>query len=68
MDDNNMRNMKPFIPKTTAIAKMSKITDYCTLENIGHVPDPYYGGSAGFEHVLDILEDACNGLLSHIIK
>jgi protein-tyrosine phosphatase len=27
------------------------------------VPDPYYGGAAGFELVLDILEDACNGLI-----
>ena len=27
------------------------------------VPDPYYGGPAGFEHVLDLLEDACDGLL-----
>jgi protein-tyrosine phosphatase len=28
------------------------------------VPDPYYGGDAGFEHVLDLLEDACRGLLA----
>jgi len=27
------------------------------------VPDPYYGGDAGFEKVLDLLEDACEGLL-----
>jgi len=27
------------------------------------VPDPYYGGAAGFEQVLDIVEDACRGLL-----
>jgi protein-tyrosine phosphatase len=27
------------------------------------VPDPYYGGAEGFEHVLDLLEDACSGLL-----
>ena len=30
------------------------------------VPDPYYGGSEGFEYVLDILEDACAGLLQSI--
>ena len=28
-----------------------------------YVPDPYYGGDSGFENVLDILEDACAGLL-----
>lgn len=30
------------------------------------VPDPYYGGAQGFEHVLDLVEDASNGLLKHI--
>ena len=27
------------------------------------VPDPYYGGASGFERVLDLVEDACQGLL-----
>ena len=30
------------------------------------VPDPYYGGPAGFERVLDLIEDACDGLLLHL--
>lgn len=30
------------------------------------VPDPYYGGDQGFEHVLDLIEDASQGLLTHI--
>jgi protein-tyrosine phosphatase len=30
------------------------------------VPDPYYGGSAGFEHVLDLVEAAAAGLLEHL--
>ncbi len=30
------------------------------------VPDPYYGGSDGFEHVLDICEAACRGLLDEL--
>ncbi len=32
----------------------------------GEVPDPYYGRSDGFERVLDLLEEGCRGLLSHI--
>ena len=32
-----------------------------------HVPDPYYGGAEGFEYVLDLLEDACAGLLEELI-
>jgi protein-tyrosine phosphatase len=30
------------------------------------VPDPYYGGPAGFEEVLDLVEAACRGLLAEI--
>ncbi|MCA9631900.1 MAG: low molecular weight phosphotyrosine protein phosphatase [Myxococcales bacterium] len=30
------------------------------------VPDPYYGGEAGFEEVLDLCDAACRGLLEHI--
>jgi protein-tyrosine phosphatase len=29
-----------------------------------NVPDPYYGGSAGFEHVLDLVEAGCDGLVA----
>jgi protein-tyrosine phosphatase len=30
------------------------------------VPDPYYGGTTGFEHVLDLVEEAAIGLLEHL--
>ena len=30
------------------------------------VPDPYYGGEDGFEHVLDVVAAACEGLLSSL--
>lgn len=30
------------------------------------VPDPYYGGPAGFEHVLDLVEDACEGVVERL--
>ena len=32
------------------------------------VPDPYYGGAAGFERVLDLVEDASKGLLEMLRK
>lgn len=32
------------------------------------VPDPYYGGPAGFEHVLDLVEDACDGILERLAR
>jgi protein-tyrosine phosphatase len=30
------------------------------------IPDPYYNSSAAFEHILDMLEDACQGLIAEI--
>lgn len=32
------------------------------------VPDPYYGGADGFEHVLDLIEDAAIGLLKRLAR
>jgi protein-tyrosine phosphatase len=32
------------------------------------VPDPYYGGPQGFEQVLDLLDDACRGLLEALVR
>ena len=32
------------------------------------VPDPYYGGAQGFEEVLDMIEDACPGMLEHCLN
>lgn len=31
------------------------------------VPDPYFGGPAGFEHVLDLVEDACDGVVAQLL-
>ena len=52
------------VPSTAEWSKIHRMTEYCTkFTHADHVPDPYYGGSEGFEYVLDILEDACAGLL-----
>ena len=40
--------------------------DYCDRNDVSEVPDPYYGGDAGFQQVLDILEDACANLLRQV--
>lgn len=32
------------------------------------VPDPYYGGTEGFNYVIDLLSDACEGLLTYVTK
>ena len=42
------------------------MTDYCQTHVADHVPDPYYGGSRGFENVIEILEDSCDGLIKYL--
>jgi protein-tyrosine phosphatase len=63
MDKQNVRDLKALARNENDRKKISMMTDYCTNKRYDSVPDPYYGGAAGFELVLDILEDACEGLI-----
>lgn len=50
--------------KDLAVSKTRTMTSYCRSSgDVKKVPDPYYGGPEGFELVLDLLDDACQGLL-----
>ena len=66
MDDNNYDKLRRLAPTLEAEAKVKRMTDFCTQHVIDHVPDPYYGGAQGFENVIEILEDACAGLLTSL--
>lgn len=67
MDDRNIEDLKERAPSLEAEAKIGRMTDFCTRHpEADYVPDPYYGGSEGFEYVLDLLEDACAGLLEQL--
>lgn len=69
MDDRNIEDLKERAPSLEAERKIHRMTDFCTrFTHADHVPDPYYGGAEGFEYVLDLLEDACAGLLEHLRK
>jgi len=46
--------------------KVRRLTEFCLLQESQVVPDPYYGGKNGFETVLDLVEDACDGLILHV--
>lgn len=46
--------------------KLRRLTEFCQQFDSPVVPDPYYGGDPGFENVLDLIEDACDGLLAHL--
>ncbi|MEW5799423.1 MAG: low molecular weight protein-tyrosine-phosphatase [Bacteroidota bacterium] len=66
MDESNMSNLQRMDKKKQYSHKLKMMTDYSTAMNANEVPDPYYDGPEGFEHVLDILEDACDGLLREL--
>lgn len=46
--------------------KVRLLTDFCGRQRADSVPDPYDGEGADFERVLDLVEDACEGLLEHV--
>ena len=48
--------------------KLRRLTTFCLQHESLSVPDPYYGGAFGFEHVLDLVEDACDGLIQHLYQ
>lgn len=66
MDDSNFSKLRRLAPSPEEESKVCRMTDFLQHIQADHVPDPYYGGADGFENVLNILEDACQGLLRHI--
>ncbi len=68
MDDQNISDLRSMAPDSKSKQKIFKMTDFSHSGHYSTVPDPYYGGHQGFELVLDILEDSCEGLLKFIEK
>ena len=46
--------------------KVRLLTEFCRTKSSQVVPDPYYGGTNGFEEVLDLVKDSCEGLIQHV--
>lgn len=68
MDDNNYRDVMRLAPDLVSQNKVHRMIEFSQKYQHDHIPDPYYMGAEGFELVLDLLEDACNGLLEFIVK
>lgn len=73
MDAENLRELHRLAPDRDARAKVHMLREYDPASAAAarsasdlDVPDPYYGGPRGFEHVLDLVEAACRGLLEEI--
>ncbi len=66
MDRQNLRAVRGLIGPDGATARIGPLTGHCRRFSVEEVPDPYYGGEQGFDQVLDLLEDACAGLLESL--
>lgn len=64
MDQSNIENLNSICPDhyRYKLKLFLEFSNHSELE----VPDPYYGGSSGFDHVLDLVESASEGFLSHL--
>lgn len=67
MDANNLRDVSALAERVNPDAEVHLLREF-DPEAHGDldVPDPYYGGEAGFEQVQDMIERSCVGLLEHI--
>ena len=68
MDSDNLRDVRSLAKEagSNATASIRPMLSYARSTQLEDVPDPYYGGEQGFEQVLDLLEDACSGLIEEI--
>ena len=69
MDTDNYRIVTGKATNNAQREKVQMLADYCTEHPKAHViPDPYYGDSSDFEYAVELIEDACRGLLAQMIE
>jgi protein-tyrosine phosphatase len=65
MDGTNLADLKAMCPPS-AQDKLHLFLGFAADVSVREVPDPYYGGVGGFDHVVDLVEQASDGLISHL--
>ena len=69
MDSDNYRIVTAKAPTEEARQKVRMLTDYLPEGSKATVvPDPYYGDLSDFDYALDLIEEACDGLLYSFIE
>jgi len=69
MDQENYADITRYAHKEQKRQKVQYLAKYLRHHPQYHmIPDPYYGGADHFELVLDLIEDACQGLLDTLIS
>lgn len=67
MDRDNYRDLMEICPPGRE-ERLHLFMDFAPQLPENEVPDPYYGGVAGFDRVFNLVEDASRGLLDHILN
>lgn len=63
MDDHNISDLHDAAPTVESEKKIARMSDLCIhYPEADYIPDPYYEGAAGFQIVLNLLEDGCQHL------
>lgn len=69
MDKGHLEWMHKRRPPTAQASQLGLLMPLARRHpGVVDVPDPYYGGPAGFEHLLDLVEDACDGILERLAR
>ena len=69
MDVNNAYDLRDLAPRGSDTSKVRLLRSFDPESpSNAQVPDPYGKGSADFEHVLDLVEAACDGLLARLLE
>lgn len=68
MDRNNLTDLQSLIRQPADSAKLRLFSDFLPNRAPKDVPDPYYGGTKGFDTVITMLEDGCGGILHALCK
>ncbi len=66
MDQENYENILTLDQTKQYQHKVRLMCEFCSRHTLKEVPDPYYGGQEGFNRVIDLLIDACEGLLAKV--
>ncbi len=67
MDSSNHADLRAMQPENTP-AKLERILAFAPAGYPEDVPDPYYGGDDGFDSVLDLITDASQAFIAHIMQ
>jgi len=70
MDQDNLELIQYYAP-ANGRADVRLFLDFANQAGLtaeAHVPDPYYGGDKGFDHVFELVDIGCNALIDHILK